>query len=171
MKDTFFTADLHLRHKNILKFQPNRKFETLEEHDETLISNWNKTVKPNDDIWFLGDFAFASQVVALEYLKRLNGNIHFIIGNHDHKIVKNVNFQKRLSFLGDYKQLKGFHKLPIVLSHYPFCSWSHSYHMSYHFHGHSHNSLDNTGTRRIDVGIDSRSTQRPFHIDELLERP
>ena len=168
MKNTWLSADLHLKHKNILKFQPNRKFDSLDEHDEAIIENWNKIVKPKDDLWFLGDFAFASQVVALEYLKRLNGRIHFIIGNHDHKVVKNINFQRLLSFLGDFTTIRGFHKLPITLCHYPFLSWPHSGRGSYHFHGHTHGYIDNTGTNRIDVGIDTHPNLRPWNIDELI---
>lgn len=168
MTDTFFCSDTHFKHKHILEFQPNRVFESLEEHDETLIDNWNNTVSPKDDVWFLGDFIFGSQAMALEYLSRLNGHIHFIIGNHDTKVIRNVNFQRQLSFLGDYYELKGFHKMPIVLFHYPMLSWNRSFHSSYHFHGHCHNSIDNTGTNRRDVGIDISSNQRPFHIDELI---
>lgn len=168
MKNTFFTSDSHFRHKHILEFQPNRVFESVEEHDEALIDNWNNAVMPGDDIWFLGDFIFGNQTKALEYLNRLNGHIYFIIGNHDKKIIRNINFQNQLSFLGDYYELKGFHKMPIVLFHYPMLSWNRSFHNSYHFHGHSHGSLDNSGMRRKDVGIDTNYELRPWHIDELI---
>lgn len=170
MQDTWFCSDLHLNHKNILKFQPNRLFETLEEHDNTLIDNWNRVVKKHDSVWFLGDFAFCSQTKALEYIDRLNGHIYFIKGNHDMKVVKNINFRNRLNVLDNYFELKGFHKLPIVLSHYPFQSWNRSFHGSYHFHGHCHGGLDTASLdmNRRDVGIDSSWNQRPFHIDELI---
>lgn len=168
MPDTWLTADLHLKHKNILRFQPNREFDVLQDHDEIVIDNWNKVVRPQDDIWFLGDFCFGSQTTSLEFLNRLNGHIYFIIGNHDTKTIRNINFVKQLSFLGYYHELKGFHKLPIILSHYPMCSWNRSYHRAWHFHGHTHGTLNNYNLRRLDVGIDTHPNLEPWHIDTLL---
>lgn len=39
----FFIVDLHFGHKNILAFD-NRPFKNIEEHDEYIMNNWNKTV-------------------------------------------------------------------------------------------------------------------------------
>jgi len=47
-------------HTNIVKYC-NRPFANIHEHDETLIANWNSVVKPDDDIYHLGDFAFAAK--------------------------------------------------------------------------------------------------------------
>ena len=168
MPDTWLTADLHLKHKNILRFQSNRIFDSVEEHDETIIENWNKVVKPQDTLWFLGDFAFCSQTQSLKYLNRLNGHIKFIIGNHDTKTIKNINFRNKLDFLNNYFELKGLHKLPIVLSHYPMCSWNRSFHGSLHFHGHAHGNIANHYITRFDVGVDTHPDFRPWNINELI---
>lgn len=83
---TFITSDLHFNHKNILKFQPNRKealnCETIEEMNENLIKHWNTNVSDEDTIYHLGDFAFNK---AKDILTRLNGTKIFILGNHDNK--------------------------------------------------------------------------------------
>jgi len=59
--------------------------------NEEIIRRWNERVKPEDTVFFLGDFCFKSgsdrgegePVKAQEYIKQLNGNIIFIKGNHD----------------------------------------------------------------------------------------
>ena len=42
--------------------------------------------KKDDDVFFLGDFSYkCTEEDAIKILKQLNGNIHFIKGNHDSK--------------------------------------------------------------------------------------
>ena len=43
----YFTADTHFDHANIIRFC-NRPFATVEEMNETLITNWNRKVHAND---------------------------------------------------------------------------------------------------------------------------
>jgi calcineurin-like phosphoesterase family protein len=57
-----------------------------------IIRRWNERVKPEDIVYFLGDFNFKSgsgrgqgePIKAEEIRKQLNGDIIFIQGNHDH---------------------------------------------------------------------------------------
>lgn len=82
MIETWFTSDTHFGHKNILEYEKEaRPFETVEEMNETLIDNWNKTVRPKDIIYHLGDFAFGR--VNIGIADRLNGRKRIIMGNHD----------------------------------------------------------------------------------------
>jgi len=79
-KRAFFTADLHLHHKNIIKYC-NRPFDSVKEMNETLVDNWNKKVNDTDIVFYLGDLTWYKNLH--KYLKRLNGKIHFIKGNHE----------------------------------------------------------------------------------------
>ena len=61
--------------------------------DSTIIKNHNSRVKPEDTVFFLGDFCFRNTKGGKEgegeihraeyYLKQLNGRFVFIKGNHD----------------------------------------------------------------------------------------
>ena len=76
----WFSSDTHFDHKNIIKYC-GRPFKTVEEMNEKIIENWNKTVKEDDIVFFLGDLAFRGKIK--DFKKRLNGQIIHIKGNHD----------------------------------------------------------------------------------------
>src|SRR5690606_9568181 len=63
-----FTADLHLGHRNIARYEPERARaagvapldgpaddETQSRLDSFLIDRWNEVVGPDDEVWLLGD--------------------------------------------------------------------------------------------------------------------
>ena len=79
----FYIADTHFFHNNIIRYC-NRPYASVEEMNEALIDNWNKTVQPNDTIRIVGDFAFGGKQRLLEVMPRLNGNKILIHGNHDY---------------------------------------------------------------------------------------
>jgi calcineurin-like phosphoesterase family protein len=81
--EIFLIADTHFGHKNILNFEAKaRPFATIEEHNEALVENWNKVVRPQDKVYHLGDVAFGNN---LHYIKRCNGRKRLVLGNHDTK--------------------------------------------------------------------------------------
>jgi len=85
MPNTFFIADTHFGHANILAHEPEaRPFRTVAEHDEALIARWNAVVRPGDVVWHLGDFAW-SHDAACHALERLKGRIKLVLGDHEPK--------------------------------------------------------------------------------------
>ena len=116
----WWTADTHFGHSNILKYagrtefmtkedkelyelykdkpqEEQRKFiisqESLDKMNKELVRRWNERVKPEDTVFFVGDFCFRNspggkkgegvQTRAKEYESKLNGKIIFCKGNHD----------------------------------------------------------------------------------------
>jgi calcineurin-like phosphoesterase family protein len=163
-KNTWFTSDTHWGHANIIKFC-NRPFADITEHDEMLIKNWNDCVQPGDDVYHLGDFALRRDPQAV--FRRLNGNKHLVIGNHDR--------EKRMRQL-DWAWVKDVYYLKlgkrpserIWLSHFPHLSWNKSHKGSMHLHGHCHGELPDDGrSRRADVGVDVWDF-KPVHLDTIL---
>lgn len=83
MSKVFFIGDLHFGHKNIVKYEgiSRGNVESLEEHDDWIISQWNSVVTKHDLVWVLGDVAFNKE--GLKKVSLLNGSKHLILGNHD----------------------------------------------------------------------------------------
>lgn len=73
---TFFTSNTYFGDEQQVrtKLTP---YKTLEEMDEDLISRWNAVVGKKDIVYHVGDFG------KYRYVKRLNGKIHLICGNHE----------------------------------------------------------------------------------------
>lgn len=78
---TYFISDLHLGHKNILSFSPNRYGTNVDEHDLYQISQITSTITKRDLLFILGDVAFSLE--KLELLKHIRGSIVLVRGNHD----------------------------------------------------------------------------------------
>lgn len=115
MSKIFVTSDLHLGHNKDFIYKP-RGFSSVEEHDETIISNWNNTVSESNEVYVLGDLTFNNNE---NKLFLLNGKIHVIKGNHDTKnkireYLKNPNIVE----ITDAKRIK-YNKHHFYLSHYP----------------------------------------------------
>ena len=77
----YFTSDTHFCHNKPFLYEP-RGFKSIEEHDETIVKNWNSIVKPEDEVYHLGDVMLIDNEKGIKYLKSLNGKIHLILGNH-----------------------------------------------------------------------------------------
>lgn len=86
----FFTADTHFGHTNLTRAgnapDKARPFDTVEEHDERLVKQWNTVVGPRDTVYHLGDVCWGTRKDRYAILGRLNGKIHLIRGNHDRDI-------------------------------------------------------------------------------------
>lgn len=157
----WFTSDCHFTHRLMLK---TRNFNTLEEHDEIIMQNWNKNIKKLDEVYFLGDFCFSTQARAQNIFDRLNGRIYWIRGNHDNP--------KRIPsgyvWFKDVYKFK-FDKQIIWLSHYPHMSWPHSSYKSLHLFGHVHGTIPmQEGRCSFDVGMDAWNLH-PISLDQVLE--
>lgn len=79
-KHKFYTADWHIGHENVMKFD-NRPFRDMDSMCEKLILDFNKDV-PDDGITFFGgDMGYGDK---LKYVvSKLNGTKVAIMGNHD----------------------------------------------------------------------------------------
>src|SRR5690606_29677381 len=106
--------------------------------------------QPGDIIWHLGDFSFGSKESCENILKQLNGQKHFILGNHDGGI---SHILKKYGWVGHYKELKRF-DYKVCLFHFPMREWHQVHRGSLHFYGHCHGTLEGRG-RSMDVGWDA----------------
>ena len=149
---TFFTADLHIGHANVIK-HANRPYQDVHQMDEALIQNWNNVVGKKDTIWVLGDFAFYSDIDKLKSIfNRLNGNKNLILGNHDRwNKMKQLNWNLMYGARCE-TNIKG---QAIVLDHFCLRVWNKAHYGAWHLHGHSHGNLQHTENElALDVGVD-----------------
>ena len=159
----FITSDLHFFHKNILKFNAaTRPYRDIEHMHEVFITHWNETVGEEDYIFHLGDFSFAGKDRTQELIERLNGNIVWVLGNHDYKVFSNLSYPTH-----HYLQVRYKGHL-ICMSHYPIGSWNQQSRGSLHFHGHSHSNYKGTAGRMLDIGWDN--VGKILSLDEAIDR-
>ena len=178
----FLTSDSHFNHANIIKFC-NRPFDSVEEMNETLISNWNNTVPKDGIVFHLGDFAFGGSEAWHNILSRLNGKIYLILGNHDHKNFKQGYFNKFEDVAEQMTIEAGKKKL--ILTHFPLLCYNRTWNTGqncWNIHGHvhiCHNKLANTGKdferisltfpTQYDAGVDLND-YTPISFDKLRSR-
>lgn len=169
----YYTADPHYSHKNIIKYEE-RPFKTIDEMDEYMIYKHNQKVKSNDNVYFIGDFAFASPERIKYLLSRLNGNKFLIWGNHDKTIRDNKDLQKLFVWCKDYHVLYE-NQIPVILFHYPIQIWDRQHHGSIHLYGHIHSNKENhhpmiSGLiNAYNVGADVCNFE-PVTVQELINK-
>ncbi|MBC8103923.1 MAG: metallophosphoesterase family protein [Cytophagales bacterium] len=158
LRTPFFTSDTHFFHENIIRLC-DRPFSRVEEMEEAIISRWNAKISKSDLVYHLGDFALkCTPEQARGVVKRLNGQIILIRGNHE-KVADQI--KDAFAAVKDYDEISipdldaPNGKRKVVLLHYAMRVWNGSHHGSYHLYGHSHGSLpDDPNALAFDVGVD-----------------
>ncbi len=115
MPNSFFISDTHFGHTGVCKFLRDdgtklRPWDDPDEMDQAMIENWNKTVRPNDKVYHLGDVVINRK--SLKTLALLNGDKVLIKGNHD--------IFKLNEYTEFFRDIRGYHVLNgMILSHIP----------------------------------------------------
>jgi len=178
----WFSADWHFGHLGILVHQSPRlnAFGCLEEMDAQLIAQINSVVRSDDELFFLGDFAWRASRYG-HYRQRLKvRKLHVVRGNHD-----SSSLRKHCSTFNDVLHKKfpcdGFeHSIKIHMCHYPMLSWAGLHRGSLHLYGHSHGGYEEKldqifpGRKSMDVGVDNifrlTGAWRPISLAEVIQR-
>ena len=140
MSNTFFASDTHLGHKNILVFRHGGDqgarirphWDAIEEHDEALIENWNRVVRPQDKVYHLGDCVINRKFLPL--LGRLNGNKRLVRGNHDIFPITEY-----LKYFGEVYGVRVLEDM--ILSHIPLNKECITARFQTNVHGHLHSNV------------------------------
>lgn len=154
----YFTADLHLGHRGILRHcRATRPFDTVEDMDRAIVERINERVSAGDILYIVGDFAISTDG---EYVRHLFHEIRsrkvLILGNHD--LDRKGRVAKTIRDLPwDIPPVAALEThdegCRIYMNHYACRVWPAGHHGSYHLFGHSHGNLPPLGRSR-DVGID-----------------
>lgn len=114
----YITSDWHFNHDRDFVYQP-RGFSSIDEMNEEIIARYNEIVKPEDDVYVLGDLMLGNNEIGLKCIKNLKGNIHVIRGNHDTNTRMDLynNCYNIVEITeGKFLNYKDYH---FYLSHYP----------------------------------------------------
>lgn len=183
---TWFTADLHLGHSNIIGYC-DRPFADIDDMNRALINNWNEAVAEDDTIWFVGDFALGRIAETLPLVAELTGHKILIAGNHDRCWAghgrRAESWSERYLDAGFAEIIQGSKKIKIgrakaVLCHFPYQGDSHDHDRfvnhrpidkgAWLLHGHVHERWAQHG-RMINVGVDANEF-RPVDEATIADR-
>jgi calcineurin-like phosphoesterase family protein len=194
----FFTADLHLGHRNIASYEPERARAagvvpldgpaddaTQSRLDSFIIDRWNDVVRPDDEVWLLGDACMGRLDRTIEQLGRLHGRIVLVPGNHDRVWAgdhRRGQWWDRYLAAGIDEIVDGTATLELAdgtvvdIDHFPYegdsgdedrhVEWRPVDHGRVLLHGHVHSSWRTNG-RMINVGVDVWD-HAPVPEEELL---
>ena len=133
MWDTWVIADTHWCHTNIVS-HCNRP----EQHNDLMFENWEKNVKPTDEVLHLGDLVWwkpeipgMSRNDIYRRIRALPGRKRLIKGNNDKKTRV---FYERLGF----EVIKPFTWERIHFSHRPVMEFVPEWNVNVHGHTHQH---------------------------------
>lgn len=129
-----------------------------------LIKRWQDTVRPDDEVWVLGDFGFSNSYgTPLDSIfAQLPGRKYLVSGNHDaqNPKVMELGWEKvrDLTYI-TYKiqpdpQVKAIKKKAMAC-HFPIQAWDGTSKGTIMLHGHTHGNLRDQIPWRFDVGVDA----------------
>jgi len=170
----YISSDLHLNHNQPFIYEP-RGFKDVYEMTFTILDNFNRIIKPDDDLYLLGDNFLGELEPGLELFNHLPGKIHLIWGNHDtynrkEALSKCHNVVEVIGYAGILK----YGKYHFYLSHFPTCTTNFDdYGKPLNrrvlcLAGHTHSKDKFELTHSYNVAVDAHNCY-PVSIDEVIK--
>lgn len=180
MTTHWFCADMHFGHAKVAEL---RGFPDTDTHDAAIMAGLERSLRPGDTLWILGDMTMGGkhrEIEALESLGRFASErrvpMHLILGNHDRAHPQHTNsiraeqdVQKVMDSVGIARRIKTENGGRALLSHFPY-SGDHTTTERYTLwrlpdegipliHGHTHStekvSYSPSGTVQVCVSLDA----------------
>lgn len=143
MSNIWFTSDYHFNHNKDFIYKE-RGFENIKDMNETLVQKHNALVHPDDIVYVFGDIVMGDVYEGAQYVKRLNGHLRIVKGNHDtnNKIKILVYECGNIERMADALVHNIGKAKDFFLCHYPvLCGDNNSKHKVISIHGHTHSKL------------------------------
>ena len=174
----YFTSDLHIGLKHIIALDKS-DFNSIEDMEDTIITNWNNKVNENDLVYILGDLfyrelyweKYGEPKGCKEFLKKLKGRKILVRGNHD-------------GWMGEEEFGEFFEKIcdmdtivvdniECFLFHYPLLDWQGRGKGVVNLFGHMHNNHEGShkiaferGAYNVGVAVNNYT---PVTLSEVIE--
>lgn len=181
MEFMWFTSDTHFGHANIIGYSQ-RPYRDVAQMNDELVDAWNDRVRPDDEIWHLGDVVMGKAEQTLPIISRLHGRKYLVPGNHDrcwtgHR--KTGDWAAKYTAAGftllDNQSPLELAGRQVLTCHFPYAGDSHDTDRyaehrpvdrgQWLIHGHVHEKWRQRG-RQINVGVDVWNWA-PVHADTL----
>jgi len=164
----YYTADLHFGNE-MLRTVHRTRFSNVEEMNEAIVRNWNRTVTDGDTVYVAGDVGYNGGPFPARLLARLRGHKHLIRGNHDTGLADQERLFDYFDSVTDLLEIDDgtYH---ITICHYPIVYIQ----SGYMVHGHIHNPEGQIYetlkrlSRVMNAGMD-RNDFRPVTLQQLIE--
>lgn len=118
MSAIWLTSDWHFGHDREFIWKA-RGFTSVEDMNEHIIAAHNTVVQPDDNVYVLGDLMLGDNKTSIEYIKRMNGKLHIVWGNHDTDSRKAMYNTLPNVVESGYVLVLKYKKHHFYMSHYP----------------------------------------------------
>lgn len=186
-----FWGCLHWHHNPSwdLPIWKRRGFESVQEHDDAIVKNWNTKATDKTIGFLLGDtmFGMGGKDEFMSLMRQLKFSKLFVMsGNHhagfkqafdsidDNTLYVDGNYYKEVIFIPNYVETY-INGQPIVLCHYPILSWNGAGKGSWMLFSHVHGSLGNSELGRMylkdggaNLEISVEATKFPLTYGEIF---
>lgn len=176
----FLCSDWHLLHDRDFVYAA-RGFSSIKEMNETIIERHNSIVKPEDEVYVLGDCGLGGgSEEALQnlynYMRQFNGKLHIVRGNHDTDTRAALYLTLPNVMDVQWATVLNYRKYHFYLSHFPALCGNvddkslHKCIISLCGHSHVSDSFADWGKGRIyHVEMDAHNCY-PVLLDDIIEQ-
>jgi calcineurin-like phosphoesterase family protein len=173
----FYISDIHFDDQKIFD-KCSRPFKDLNEYKEEIIKRWNKKVNQDDVVYVLGDIVEDNSKASIGIFKKLNGIKHFIVGNHDLNLLKDIE-ESGLFQTIKFMDLIDDNGRKVCICHYPVMDWMEFNRNGILVYGHVHNKTPKNGEAYREIkeyyknkpayncGVDVTNYE-PVTLDEMI---
>lgn len=169
----YYISDLHFYHQTLNDQMDCRGFADGDEMNAHMIRQWNRKVRPNDEVVILGDLSVGKGKATNAMVEQLNGRLHLVEGNHDYFLDDKEFDRSRFVWIKPYAEMYD-NKRKVILSHYPVFCYNGQFRKkkngqdrTYMLYGHVHNTYDEVLVNHFQ-NI-TRSTLRPIRGQEGMQ--
>jgi calcineurin-like phosphoesterase family protein len=164
----YITSDTHFGHENSLRWTDSdgqlirgRVFQSVQEMNDCILTNWNEVVRPHDIVYHLGDVYWKGKTGGgAECLPKLHGRKRLVLGNHDNG--KDQLLQQTFQKISAWRM---FSEFDVVLSHVPLMIPTDG-RFKYNIHGHTHQQPD-CDYKHLNVSVE-RWGYAPINLEYLV---
>lgn len=174
----YYISDIHLGDLRVFK-KCSRPFSDLKELETEIIKRWNAKVKDDDTVFVLGDIAEDNYLNAIEIIRGLKGHKHLIVGNHDLKLLDEIQKSRVFESI-EFMKLIEDEGRKVCLCHYPVMDWMEFSRGGYLVYGHIHNKTEKNNPAykemkqyfknklAFNAGVDVTNYE-PVTLNEMIE--